>query len=641
MCGIAGVCFSEKKEQLSAVPLMRDALRHRGPDDEGIWFDSQAGVGLGHRRLAIVDLSSYGHQPMISASGRYVIVFNGEIYNFKHLKTQLEKERGIVFRGHSDTEVFLAGLDEWGMDDVLAACVGMFAMAVWDRQERSLYLVRDRFGEKPLYYGWINHSLVFASELKAFHHFPEFRPTINKKILGSYLRYSYIPAPYSIWEGIYKIMPGRYLKISGPQKIEEKMYWSAKQIVESNRLISSPLSYEEATDELEKRLKDAVALQMMADVPVGAFLSGGVDSSLITALMQAQSTSKVQTFSIGFDETVFNEAHYAKAVARHLGTEHTELYMTAQTCQDAIALFPSLYDEPFADSSQLPTWLVSKLAKEKVKVSLSGDGGDELFGGYQRYFYAQYMWNICRRVPFPVRKTIGNILHGTFGKLSEKLARYANLLTTAKERQDFYFSLTGFAPEQWLAVSVDELLTTENRRDGWLDTPHFVEWMLWLDTVTYLPDDLLTKVDRASMAVSLESRVPFLDHRVYEFASTLPITYKMYRGQGKRILRDILYHYVPKELIDRPKQGFGIPLGKWLRGPLRSQMQELLHHNKSLGEYWNVEKLKKYWKIACDTSSSQYDTVFWAVFVFQQWLSVQPALTKERHSAIVFSDNRN
>ncbi len=629
MCGIVGICFAKNQAQLTAVSSMRDALTHRGPDDAGIWIDDHLGVALGHRRLSILDLSAHGHQPMRSSTGRYMIVFNGEIYNFRELRAQLEKITDIKLIGHSDTEVLLAAIETYGFHQAIQLAVGMFAIALWDRQDQALYLARDRFGEKPLYYSWIGQTLIFASELKAFKRFPDFGAVINKEMIGVYLKYNYIPAPYSIYEGAYKILPGKYLKINARGEQHEETYWSAKGIAQQGILSPTQLSFSEATDQLESTLKETIALQMVADVPVGAFLSGGIDSSLIVALMQAQASSPVKTFSVGFEEESFNEAPYAKKIAAHLGTDHTELYMTPTHWKEALNNFSILYDEPFADPSQLPTFLVSKLAREKVKVSLSGDGGDELFGGYQRYWYAQQLWNVCKFFPTPLRKTIGRLSNAAFKILPDflqqsaqlrKLGKYAKLLKDAEEKYDYYFSLLSVNPNPWLNQGLNKSEIFYENRDEWLQANNFLEWMLFFDTVVYLPDDILTKLDRATMAISLEGRIPFLDHRIYEFAWQLPIHYKVEQGQGKKILRSMLNRYIPKSLRDRPKHGFGFPLGKWIRGPLKPLFDEAFSHEQQLSEYFNVKYIQEAWKKAGDVPDHTLDATFWAIFVFAQWL---------------------
>ncbi len=630
MCGFVGICFAENSEQLLAISKMRDALMHRGPDDASLWRDEASGVALGHRRLSIVDLSSHGRQPMISSSGRYVITFNGEIYNFRELKHRLEKEQRIQLTGHSDTEVLLGAIEVYGIDKALELSVGMFAFALWDKADQVLYLARDRFGEKPLYYGWIHHTLIFSSELKALSFFPGFSKAINKDILEVYLRYAYIPAPYSIYRNIYKVLPGKYLKISGVGKEEEKTYWSAKEVAQRGILSPTHLSFEQAADELERRVSTAVGLQMLADVPVGAFLSGGVDSSLITALMQTQTKTPIKTFSVGFAEATFDEAPYAKTIAAHLGTQHTELYMTARDCEEILVNLPSLYDEPFADPSQLPTFLVAKLAKEQVTVSLSGDGGDEFFGGYQRYFYAQHLATFFKYIPSSLRVAFGRSCAVLFNALPsgwqhsmsvQKCMKYARLLQEAKEKYDYYFSLMSINSSKWLNRNVEgAALRWPKDHENWLKTNNFFEWMMFFDTMTYLPDDILTKLDRTTMAVSLEGRVPFLDHRIYEFAWQLPINYKMQKGDGKKILKEILYRYVPKALVDRPKHGFGFPLGKWLRGPLKPLFEEMFSQETMLGEYFNVPYLKAQWVKTSTYLDHASDRIFWAIFVFYRWL---------------------
>lgn len=643
MCGIAGVCFATTREQLQSVTAMSHSLRHRGPDDDGTWFDFDANIGLAHRRLSIVDLSESGHQPMLSASGRYVIVLNGEIYNHLEIKHALQKNHSVFFRGHSDTEILLAAIDAWGIDKTLEKSVGMFAFALWDKKEHALYLARDRFGEKPLYYSWIDDALVFASELRAFRFFPGFQKKISSNALDLYLRYAFIPEPFSIYENVFKLKPGNYLKIKNKNNIQEKTYWSAKNVAKHALENKSTLSYSEAIDALEKKLLETVALQCQADVPVGAFLSGGIDSSLITALMQKNSSKPIGTFSIGFHDKSFNEAHHAKKVAQHLGTYHTELYVTEKMCQDMLPSFLATYDEPFVDQSQLPTYLLAKLAREKVVVSLSGDAGDELFGGYSRYQHANRYWNRFRVIPDVMRNVLGSGVTTLLKKISvpnryqdtlRKLVKYGELFANAKRREDIYFAFIRSDSQVWSAQPIAEPPTLFNTQNQWLETDNFSSWMMWLDTVTYLPDDILTKVDRMTMAVGLENRAPFLDHRIFEFAWSLPISYKMHHGQGKRILRDILYRYVPKALVDRPKQGFGIPLSAWMRGPMMKYVEEVLYDTHSLREHWNVDYVRKIWCEIKNTNHTQHDNMIWAIFVFQQWLTneTQQRVTQNDYS---------
>ncbi|QMS91447.1 asparagine synthase (glutamine-hydrolyzing) [Nostoc edaphicum CCNP1411] len=645
MCGIAGFWNISRQvnsdELCYIVQQMSDTLLHRGPDNGGSWVDAEIGMALGHRRLAIVDLSPEGHQPMISANGRYVIVFNGEIYNFLELKRQLES-LDHHFRGRSDTEVMLASFSQWGLHEAIGRFNGMFAFALWDRQERILHLGRDRLGEKPLYYGWMGQTFLFGSELKALKVHPAFQAKINRDALTIYLRNNYVPAPYSIYEGIYKLPPGTILTWNGVDTHPNPVpYWSAIKAAELS--VHEPFtgSEMEAVAQMEALLQDAVGLRMVADVPLGAFLSGGIDSSTVVALMQAQSNQAVKTFTIGFDEDSYNEAHYAKAVAQHLGTDHTELYVTPKDALAVIPKLPTLYDEPFADSSQIPTFLISQLAKQDVTVSLSGDGGDELFAGYTRYFWGNNTWQKIGWIPPTLRQTAAC----TLSSLSPQtwncaLANFQDLLPTKLKQPtpgDKLHWIAGI-----LAVSDAQALYTEmishwKEREGLVvdslkplmnycdrqqlsQLPDFIHQMMYLDTVNYLPDDILVKVDRASMAVSLESRIPFLDHRVVELAWRIPLSLKIRNGQGKWLLRQILYKYVPQNLIERPKMGFGMPIDSWLRVPLRDWAENLLDENRLQQQgFLNPQPIRQKW--AEHLSSEQdWQNYLWDVLMFQAWL---------------------
>ena len=601
MCGIVGFLqaglASESWERV--LTAMTDSLAHRGPDSRGQWFDPMARIGLGHRRLAVLDLSAQGHQPMCSKSGRYYLTYNGEVYNHRALRRELEA-CGVVFAGHGDTEVLLAALETWGVEGAVKRCNGMFAFALWDRQERSLHLVRDPFGIKPLYYGRAGEALVFASELKPFRHHPDFRAEVDRDALTLLLRHNAIPAPHCIYKGIAKQIPGTIVTFRASDDYRKPVttaYWSLREVV--HRALARPFSgsKEDAAEELDALLRDAVKLQMMADVPVGVFLSGGVDSSTLTTFMQAQSSLPVKTFSIGFREEKRNEAGYARTIASHLGTDHTELYVTVDDAKRVIARLPDIYDEPFADSSQIPTYLVSELARRTVTVSLSGDGGDELFGGYWRYClgadsYARARWLLTT---FSRLGRIGGACCGTSSRLLHRLGKYHWPRWPAGRRrvQDLAKSLDVDNHEvlyqepvsTWtepvaLVPGANEPLTAINDRAQWVDVTHFALQMMFLDQMVYLPDDLLAKVDRASMCASLEVRVPFLDERVVTFAWSLPFVWKIEKGQRKILLRRVLSRYLPSELVDRRKMGFAIPLAEWLRGGLREWAEELLDERR-------------------------------------------------------------
>lgn len=579
MCGIAG--FWAPAGRLIAPPLeavrrMTDALAHRGPDDSGHWHDADAGIGLGHRRLSIIDLSPQGHQPMVSADGRWMVVFNGEIYNFQALRRDLETAGERGWRGTSDTEILLAAVSRWGLDATLPRLVGMFALALWDSRERCLYLARDRMGEKPLYYGWSGQTFLFASELKAIRAFPGWQGDIDRDVLALYMRHGYVPEPYAIYRGFRKLVPGTSLRVSAPSDtataLTARAYWSAAataQAAQSERFTGRP---EEALSHLDVLLREAVAGQMVADVPLGAFLSGGIDSSLVVALMQTQSTRPVRTFTIGFAEEEFNEATFARDVAAYLGTEHTELYISPREALDVIPTLPVIYDEPFGDSSQIPTILVSRMARAHVTVCLSGDGGDELFGGYTRYDQAVQQWRRVGRVPAPARRAVAALVP----PVNRQAVKLAQVLG-APDRATIYRRLISQCddPRRLVpgAVEPPTILSDPAGRPTLAD---FRDEMMWLDAVSYLPGDILAKVDRAAMSVSLETRVPLLDHRVVEYAWRLPQPLKWHDGRGKWPLRALLARYVPPQLSDRPKRGFGVPINRWLREDLRDWAEDLL-----------------------------------------------------------------
>ncbi|HET8655871.1 MAG TPA: asparagine synthase (glutamine-hydrolyzing) [Longimicrobiaceae bacterium] len=643
MCGICGTWSPARRGReamATIVQEMADAITHRGPDSDGVWLDEECGVGLGHRRLAILDLSPHGHQPMLSPSGRYVIAFNGEIYNFRELRRELKGR--FHFEGTSDTEVMLAAIEAYGLEAAVHRFIGMFAFALWDRREQRLHLVRDRLGIKPLYYGYLGGSLVFASELHAIRAHPEFTGEIDRESISLLLRYNCIPAPHSIYRGIRKLPPGSILTLDFPEahRAAPRVYWSAEQMAESGLQQRFAGSDEDAVQALDALLRDAVGVRMVADVPLGAFLSGGVDSSLVVALMQAQSDQRVRTYSIGSPDRGYDEAGYAGEVARHLGTDHTGLYVTAE---DALAVIPhlaSIYDEPFSDSSQIPTFLVSRLARRDVAVSLSGDGGDELFGGYNRHVWGKRVWNVIRHVPASLRESVGRYVESTppaawdrgytaverllprrfrqqmFGYKVHKLAN----LVSSRSPADLY-NRTASHWQQPSAVVMGvpgepKPLSFGGVGDSW----DFTEQMMYRDLITYLPDDILTKLDRASMAVSLEARVPLLDHRVVEFAWRVPLHMKIRGGQSKWLLRQVLYRYVPRALIDRPKAGFGIPLGEWLRGPLREWAESLLAERRLKDEgFFHPRLIRERWaQHLSGRSSWQYH--LWDVLMFQAWL---------------------
>jgi asparagine synthase (glutamine-hydrolysing) len=650
MCGIVGWLQGKSSyseiDQVSVLREMCDAIRHRGPDDAGYWFGDLADVALGHRRLSILDLSPAGHQPMSSHSGRYVIVFNGEIYNHLDLRKQLQatltfgsssvNRRGeFDWRGHSDTETLLAGFELWGVEATLKRATGMFAIALWDRHTGVLTLARDRMGEKPLYYGWLGQgeraTFLFASELKALKAHPAFNSSINRRALALLMRHNYISAPHSIYEGISKLEPGCLLQVRRDDPIPRiTRFWDFSEVARTG--VAQPFSGtpEEAVDALEILVRNSIRQQMLADVPLGAFLSGGIDSSAVVALMQAQSNYPIKTFTIGFNESGYNEAGHAKAVASHLGTDHTELYVTPAQAMAVIPRLPQLYCEPFADSSQIPTFLVSELARKHVTVSLSGDGGDELFCGYTRYDIAEWWWKRISSLPKPMRQSLKLCMSGLGASYLQRL-----LSTSVGEKFDKGLDMLGsnslegvyrsiasnmVDPCDWL-IGVDAELPTP----VFGSIPNFeglgpVERMMALDTMSYLPDDILVKVDRAAMGVSLESRVPFLDHRIVEFAWQLPLDYKRRNGMSKWPLRQLLYRYVPRELIDRPKRGFAVPLHDWLRGPLRDWAEALLDSQRLQQEgFFNVIKVRTAWA-EHQSGRRNWTPRLWSVLMFQAWL---------------------
>ncbi len=647
MCGITGFIGPDRSRQecILAINRMTERLTHRGPDDSGYWFDEKCCVALGHRRLSVLDLSTEGHQPMCSESGRYVVVFNGEIYNYRDLRIELEKEHlatRIRWRGHSDTEVILASIEAWGLENAVKRFIGMFAIALWDRQDRTLFLIRDRVGEKPLYYGWMGNTFMFGSELKALRAHPCFNGAINRDALALFLRYNYIPSPYSIYTGIRKLIPGTILTIQPARDTigyfpAPRPYWSLSRVVAQGIENPHTGTVTEAVEQLDSLLRDSIRQQMIADVPLGAFLSGGVDSSTIVALMQAQSRQPVRTFTIGFHDTEYNEAEQARAVARHLRTDHTDLYVTSQDAMNVIPQLPFLYDEPFSDSSQIPTYLVSQLARRHVTVSLSGDAGDELFGGYNRYVLSRSMWKKIGWMPRSLRSALAagcttlsptkwNSLVAVLPakvrlrNTGEKIHKLAEILAVESPELMYRQLVSHWKEPDRVVIDAHEPTSLLTNPSIWPELPDFTRRMMYLDTLTYLPDDILVKVDRAAMGVSLETRVPFLDHRLIEFAWRLPLSLNIRNGEGKRLLRQVLYKYVPKELIERPKMGFGVPIDSWLRGPLRIWADALLDEKRLHEEgFFNPEPIREKWREHL-SGSRNWQYLLWDVLMFQSWL---------------------
>lgn len=671
MCGVAGLLVQEYTAPdvlARTVKDMAETLLHRGPDDSGVWVNAEVGIALGHQRLAVVDLSSAGHQPIISDSGHHIMVFNGEIYNHQALRQEIDINRIAYgntssenqWRGHSDSETLLAGIELWGLEATLNKVVGIFSIAIWNTTSSTLTLARDRFGEKPLYYGWAAHedpaaavrTFLFGSELKALRKYPGFANRVCREALAQYMRHLYVPAPLSIYEDIYKLEPGCMLTVQlqpgsigsmGVQKDDVLIHrWWALADVVSAGLHDQFDDEAEAIDVLDQHLTDAVNLQSLADVSLGAFLSGGVDSSVIVALMQKNASRPTKTFTVGFEENGFDESPFARKVAQHLGTEHTELIVTSNEARDVVPLLPGIYDEPFADSSQIPTYLLCKLAREKVTVALSGDGGDELFGGYNRYFWSTRIWSRIAWMPYFVRRAVGNgiggipitawdalsrpvnaMLRGSKGLAAagQKAHKLAGILSNVQGIDDLYLGLVS----QWQ----DPALVIR----GITQSPHqiyncetvvgldAIQRMMYLDSLTYLPGDILCKVDRAAMAASLETRMPFLDHRVAELAWKLPLHMKIRGNIGKWALRQVLNKYVPQKLIDRPKMGFGIPIDQWLRGPLRSWAECLLNEDRLEEEgYFYPAPIRRQW--AEHLSGRQnHAASLWAVLMFQSWLA--------------------
>jgi asparagine synthase (glutamine-hydrolysing) len=647
MCGIAGIldpAASTNADRLGALAsAMASSLEHRGPDDSGVWVDPDAGVGLGHRRLAVIDLGASGAQPMISSGGRWVMAYNGEIYNHDEVRRRLERA-GIVFRGSSDTEVLVEAVESWGVDRALDACEGMFAVALWDRRDRELHLLRDRFGEKPLYYGWVGKVFAFGSELKALSTLPGFDAELNRQAVTSYLRSNCVPAPNTIWRGICKLMPGHLVTMRSPTRgvlPEQRCYWSAADAVTQARQHQLIASDSEMIDQLETALSDAVAARIVADVPVGAFLSGGIDSSAIVALMQRHTSESVRTFTVGFDDPSFDESSEAAAVAAHLGTNHTAVHVGDAEVIEVIPRLAEIWDEPFADVSQIPTYLVSRVARQDVTVSLSGDGGDELFAGYNRHAWLDRLWGRTAIVPAGARRTAGSALGRLPPAVIERAARATRILPagwqmrnpstkvaklarvlSASDPEDAYRALiTHWDDAQSLVLGNDQGDAVDHRGGSPVFSGGITEQMLWSDLAGYLPDDILVKLDRAAMAVSLETRVPFLDRGILDLAWRLPLNAKLRGGQSKWVLRQVLERHVPAALVERPKMGFGLPIGPWLRGMLAPWAEDLLNERRLRDQgLLDPVPIRRAWDLH-RTGRRDLGYELWDVLVLQSWLN--------------------
>jgi asparagine synthase (glutamine-hydrolysing) len=642
MCGIAGLIDinrGNKKGVGHICELMTDKLFHRGPDASGVWVNNELGVSLGHRRLSIIDISNLGEQPMKSHSKRFTIVYNGEIYNHIELRNIIEKD-GVKFSGTSDTEILLASIEKWGVKKAISKFTGMFAFVVWDSIDRKLYLARDRIGEKPLYYGWINNVFVFASELKAFKVHPQWEGNIDRGVLALYLKYLYVPSPFSIYEGIQKLLPGTLITIEY-DKLDKKIIKTQKYWTLNEQKEEKIISNREYIGKLDSLLKKTIANQLVSDVPIGAFLSGGIDSSLIVSIMQSVSNEKVKTFTIGFQETAHNEAEYAKSIANYLKTDHTELYLTPDSLISVIPIIPNLYDEPFADSSQIPTYLLAKLAKKSVTVCLSGDGGDELFAGYNRYFIGDRFWKYSSYFPLELRRKFSSLIKNTTNNSqTNSLIKTLGLENFNSFTIDKRMKFANYIDSSNIDLLYDKMIThwsnsinivkeTESPKPSYfLDEPrnkkrNFIDRAMQIDIISFLPDDILVKVDRATMGVSLESRAPFLNHEIVEFSQSIPITTKYFKGKPKWVLRQLLDSYLPKYLTERPKRGFTVPIADWLRGPLRPWAESYLNEKRLLYEgFFDSTTILKMWSEHL-SKTRNWQHQLWAIIMFQVWLEDQ------------------
>jgi asparagine synthase (glutamine-hydrolysing) len=638
MCGISGIwersgCSLQDLER--RVSAMTQTLSHRGPDDSGVWLSQEASIAFGQCRLAIIDLSPMGHQPLISANGQDTITFNGEIYNFRELRTELEG-RGVRFRGHSDTEVIVEGFAQWGVKATIARLNGMFAIAAWDAGERQLFLARDRMGEKPLFWAIFNGLVLFGSELKALRAHPGWKPSVSRGAIAAFLRHNYVPGPFTIYEDVYKLPPAGFVKIASGGGPEVGAYWDLAGVVSQGQRNTLRADEEELVDELDALLHDAVSRRTVADVPLGAFLSGGYDSSTVVALMQRASLRPVRTFTISFENAAFNESKHAEAVARHLGTEHTTFPVSGAEALDAVPKLAEMYDEPFADSSQIPTHIVSALTRKRVTVALSGDGGDELFSGYDRYQWVESVWRPSAKMPLALRRLASSSMRVVPPSAFDRIARYvpyfrrvpqvgqkahrlAQILSASSIDSVYYQAVSHHQNPDNLVRGSQEVRTACWAQNLEVLLPDSVDRMRYLDMCTYLPDDILTKVDRASMAVALEVRVPFLDHRLVEWVWKLPTFQNARARRPKHLLRRVLARYVPDRLVERPKMGFGVPLADWLRGPLRDWAEDLMNEpGLSADDIFDVEAIRSLWAEFLSGDNGRYFLI-WNILMFQAW----------------------
>ncbi len=627
MCGIAGIidCSSAQRSELIEIAnRMCKVLRHRGPDDSGVWVNEEDGVAISHRRLSIIDLSNAGKQPMKSECGRFILTFNGEIYNHRSIRKEINNisDYKYSWKGHSDTETVVAGISLWGIEKTLKKLQGMFALGVWDKVEKTMTLARDRAGEKPIYYAYSNKELIFGSELKAIRFSKRLSWDLDLDAVDLYIRNNYIPAPQTIYKGVKKLEPGKYIQFKlnrdciYQSRIED--YWSLADIALEGMENSFNDSYEENIKSLDSLINASVKSQMLADVPIGSLLSGGIDSTLITAIMQKNCDYKVNTFTLGFEDSIYDESRHSKKIARYIGTEHHELIINSQDIITRLTELPQIYDEPFADSSQLPTLMVMELASKNVKVALTGDGGDEFFGGYNRYLRAPQTWNYISMIPTFGRTIIGNNLQRLSNKRMKILGKKIQLSNNL-EQWSSLMTQEWIESEQVILGIDSPLLSFQVKKntDSILDA---TSKMLLQDGTQYLPDDILVKVDRASMSKSLETRCPLLDQRVMEFAWKLPLKQKIGKGKGKLILKELLYNYIPKELVEKPKKGFAIPIDEWLRGPLRDWAEAQVSEERlSFEGYFKKDLIRKTWESHLEGSANNGSRL-WSILMFQSWL---------------------